>query len=113
MRIEMSHMTPAFQDHSAIERLSFCSYHDAVVLAPCTGVRFAPVKFESLEFQRIERDEQVRRPLVTVTAFPEAVIDEKIVKNWRAKHVVLAPELTHSRVSTICQQPCFVLIHSG
>ena len=106
-------MTPALENHSAIERLSFRRDDDAVVLAVCAGVRFAPVKLKSFEFQRVQRNEQVRRPLVTVPAFPEAVIHEEIVEDRRAKHVILPPEPADGGIRAVCQEGRFVLIHTG
>jgi hypothetical protein len=110
---ELSEMTPGIDNHSAIKRLSLCRDHQTIVLAPCAGVRFAPVKLKSFELQRIERNKQVRRPLVTVAAFPEPVIDKKIVKDWRTKHLVLAPEPIRSRVGALRQSGRFRRIHSG
>ena len=106
-------MPPGIDNHSVIKRLSLGRNHQTIVLAPCAGVRFAPVKLESFELQRIERNKQVSRPLVTVAAFPEPVIDKKIVKDWRAKHSVLASESIHGRIGALCQEPRFVPIHSG
>src|SRR5438445_12279597 len=40
------------------------------------------------------------------------MINKEIVKNRRAEHAVLPPPLANSCVSTICQQLCFVPIHS-
>src|SRR6266513_4453725 len=105
-------MAPGVHNHSAIKRLSLDRDHQTIVLAPCAGVRFAPVKLESFGLQRIERNKQVSRPLVTVAAFPEPVIDKKIVKNWRTKHSVLASESIRSRIGALCQEPRFVPIHS-
>src|SRR4029077_18973924 len=110
---EMSKMPPSLEDHPVIKRLSFRGDHHTIVLAPRAGVRFSPMKFERLEFQRIQRNEQVFRPLITVAAFPETVIHKKIVKDRRGKHVVLLPELTHSRVGALCEEPRFLLIHAG
>ncbi len=106
-------MSPGIDNHSVIKRLSLGRDHQTIVLAPCAGVRFAPVKLESFELQRIEHNKQVSRPLVTVTTFPEPVIDKKIVKNWRTKHSVLASESIRSRIGALCQEPRFVPIHSG
>src|SRR5262249_30672380 len=50
---QMSKMTPAFENHPAIKRLSLCGGDDAIVLAICAGVGFAPVKFKRLEFQLV------------------------------------------------------------
>jgi len=106
-------MTPTLQDHPAIKRLPFCRRHQTIVLSVRAGVRFAPVKLKSLEFQCVQRNKQVRRPLVTVPAFPEAVIHEKIVKDRRAKHVILLPEPADGGIGAVCQERRFVLIHSG
>jgi hypothetical protein len=84
-------MTPAVENHPAIKRLSFCGHDQAVVFHPRAGVRFPPVKFESLEFQIVERKKEVLGPLVAIAAFPQAVIDEKIVEDWRAEHLILLP----------------------
>src|SRR6266516_1465927 len=111
--MEISKMTPGVQNHSAIKRVCLRRNHQTVVLAPCAGVRFAPVKLESFKCQRVRGNPQVRRPLVTVPALPEPVIDEKIVKDWRAKHLVLAPEPTRSRVDAFCQKRRFLRINSG
>ena len=106
-------MTPGVQNHSAIKRVSLRRNHQTVVLAPCAGVRFAPVKLERFKCQRVKRNKQVRRPLVTVPALPDPVIDEKIVKNWRAKHLVLAPEPIRSRVGAFRQERRFLRVHFG
>src|SRR5437870_9279546 len=107
----MSKMTPTIEDHPAIKRLAFRGDHQTIVLTPCARVRFTPVKFKSLEFECIERHKQVLRPLVTVAAFPEAVIDEKIIKDRRAKHAVLLPEPINSGVGALCQKRRFITIH--
>ena len=62
-------MPPALKDHSAIKRLSFRRNDDAIVLAPCIPVRVTPVKFKRLEFQRVQRKEQVLGPLKAIAAF--------------------------------------------
>ena len=84
-------MTPGVENHPVIKRLSFRRDHDTIVLAPRAGVRFAPVKFESLEFQSIQRKKQILRPLITIAAFLPAVIDEEIVEDRRAEHAILLP----------------------
>jgi len=88
---EMSEMAPALENHPALKRLSFCGDNEAIVLAVGAGVRFAPVKFEGPEFQRIQRNEQVLGPLITVTALSESVKDEEIVEDRRAKHPIFLP----------------------
>src|SRR6266480_3789097 len=105
-------MPPALQHDPALEWLSFGGDHDAIVLAPRARIIFAPVQLEAGELQFIERDEQVLRPLVAVTAFPEAMINQEIIENWRAKHSVLSPELAYGGVSALCQQRCLLPIHS-
>src|SRR5437762_11525962 len=47
---EMSKVTPAVENHPAIKRLCFSRHDHAIVFHPRAGVRFPPVKFESLEF---------------------------------------------------------------
>ncbi len=110
---KLSKMTPTIEDHPAIKRLAFRRDHHTIVLSPGAGVRFTPVKFKSLEFQRIERGEQVLRPLITVPAFPKAVIDEKIIKDRRAKHAVLLSEPINSGVGAGRQEGRLLSIHSG
>ena len=105
-------MPPALQHDPAIKWLSFRSDNDAIVLAPRARIIFAPVQLEAGEFQCIEGDEQVLRPLVAVTAFPQAMIDKKVVKNWRSKHSVFSPEFAYGGVSALCQQLCLLPIHS-
>src|SRR6266550_9224772 len=105
-------MPPALQHYPALEWLSFGGDHDTIVLAPRARIIFAPVQLEAGEPQFIERDEQVLRPLVTVAAFPEAVIKKEIIENWRAKHPVFSPEFADSGVSALCQQFGLVPIHS-
>src|SRR5438128_12160678 len=109
----ISKMTPTIEDHPAIKRLAFRGDHQTIVLTPCARVRFTPVKFKSLEFECIERYKQVLRPLITVAAFPKAVIDEKIIKDRGAKHLILPPELTHRGVGTVRQEGRVLSIHSG
>ena len=113
VEIQVSEMTPAVQHDPALERLSFGSNDKTIVLAPVAWVRFAPVQLKAGESQCVKGDEQVFRPLVAITPFPKTMINEKIVKNRRAEHAVLPPQLAHSRISTICQQLCFVPIHPG
>jgi len=103
---------PALQHDPAVEWLSFRSDYDAIVLAPIPGVRFAPVQLEAGELQSVEGDEQVFRPLVTVTTFPEAMINKEIIENWRGKHPVFSPELAYSGVSALCHQFRLLPIHS-
>ena len=107
----MSKMLPALQNDPTVEWVSFRSDNDAVVFAPIPGVCFAPVQLQAVEFQCIEGDEQVLRPLETVAAFPEAPVHEEVIENWRAEHVVLFSELADGGVSALCQQPCFFSIH--
>src|SRR5439155_18864437 len=104
-------MPPALQHDPALERLAFGSYDDAIVLAPSARIIFAPVQVEAGELQFIEGDEQVLRPLVAVTAFPEGVIDKEVVKNWRAKHSDFSAELAYSGVSALRQSLCLLTIH--
>ena len=84
-------MTPAVENHPAIKRLSFCGHDQAIVFHPRAGVRFPPVKFESLEFQSVERKKQVLSPLVAIAAFLQAVINEEIVEDRRAEHLIFLP----------------------
>ena len=63
-----------------------------IVLAPCVRIIFAPAQLEALKVQFIESNKQVLRPLVAVAAFPQSVINEKIIEDWRAKHAVFSPE---------------------
>ena len=72
---KMSKLPPAVQNDSTVEWLSFRSDNDAIVLAPIPGVGFAPVQLEAGEFQCIEGDEQILRPLETVTAFSDVPMD--------------------------------------
>ncbi len=104
-------MPPAIENDSALEWLSFGGNNNAVILAPVADIRFPPMKFETREFQCVETVEQVLRPLVTETALLNAVVHEEVIKNWRAEHGVLFPELVNSSVSALCQQPCFLLAH--
>ena len=104
-------MPPALQHDPAIKWLSFRSDNDAIVLAPIPGVRFAPVQLEAGEFQSVEGDEQVLRPLETVATFSDAMVNKEIIENWRAKHPVVSPEFADSGVSALCQQLCFYSIH--
>src|SRR6266566_3015828 len=105
-------MPPALQHDPALEWLSFGGDHDTIVLKPCARIIFSPVQLEAGELQSIESNKQVLRPLVTVAAFPEAVVDKEIIKNWRAKHSVLSPEFGYSGVCALCQQLCLLPIHS-
>ena len=104
-------MPPAFQNDPTVERLSFRSDNDAIVLAPIPGVRFAPVQIEAGEFQCIKGDEQVLRPLETIATFLDAMVHKEIIKNWRAEHAVFFSELAGGGVSALCQQLCFFSIH--
>jgi hypothetical protein len=85
----MSEMTPAFENHPAIKRLSLRRYNEAIVLAPCVPVRVTPVKFKRLKFQPVQRKKQVLSPLVAIAAFPPTVVHQEIVENWGAKHPIL------------------------
>src|SRR5215470_14293274 len=105
-------MPPALQHNSAFERLALGGHNDAIVLAPRIRIVFAPAHFEALKSQRIESNKQVFRPLVAVTAFPQAMINEEVIENRRAKHPVIPPELGDGRERAVCQQLCFFTIHS-
>src|SRR5215831_882687 len=109
----MSKMTPAFQNHPAIKRLSFRRDDDTIVLAPCFPVRVTPVKLERLKFQLVQRKKQVLGPLKAIAAFPPAMINEEIVEDWGAKHVVLRPHSRHSSIGAFRQELCFVWIDSA
>src|ERR1044071_2954913 len=76
-KVEVSQMTPTFQHDPSIEWLAFGGHDDAIVLAPRVWIIFAPTQVEALKVQFIESNQQVLRPLVAVTAFPQAVINEK------------------------------------
>jgi len=84
-------MTPAVENHPAIKRLPFGGHDQAIVFHPCAGVRFPPMKFESLEFQSVERKKQVLCPLVAIASFLKTVIDKEIVEDWRAEHLIFLP----------------------
>jgi len=99
---KMSKLPPAVQNDSTVEWLSFRSDNDAIVLAPIPGIRFAPMQLEAGEFQCIESDEQVLRPLETVTAFSDVPMDQEIIENWRAEHAILPSELTGGGVRALC-----------
>ena len=105
-------MPPTFQHDSPLEWLSFGSHDDAIVLAPCVWIIFAPVQVEALKLQFIESEKQVLRPLVAITAFPQAMINEKIIEDWRAKHAVFSSELAYSDERAVSQHLCFVTIYS-
>ena len=105
-------MPPALQHNAPIERLALGRHNDAIVLAPRARIIFAPVQFEALESQRIEGDKQILGPLVAVTAFPQAVINEEVIEDRRPKHAVFSPELAYSGERAVCQQLCFFTIHS-
>src|SRR5205823_12614312 len=95
--VEVSQMPPTLEHDPSVEWLAFGGHHDAIVLAPRARIVFAPVQFKALKSQCIESSEQVLRPLVTITAFSEAVINEEVIKNRRAKHAVFSPELGYGR----------------
>src|SRR5436309_9315141 len=104
-------MAPAVQHDAAPEWPSFGSDNDTIVLAPVARVGFTPAQLEAAESQCIKGNQQVFRPLVTVAAFLQTMIDQEIVKDRRAEHAVLSPELADGRVSTIREQLCFIAIH--
>src|SRR5215813_11009962 len=104
-------MPPTLQHDPPFEWLASGSDNNAIVLAPGIRIVFAPVQFEALKSQRIEGDEQVLRPLVAVTTFPQAVINEKVIENRRPEHAVFSPELAYGSERAVCQQCCFVAIH--
>src|SRR2546421_11192408 len=105
-------MAPALQHDPTLEWLPFGGHNDAIVLAPRARIIFAPVQLEALESQRIEGDKQILGPLVTITAFPQAMINEEVIEDRRPKHAVFSPELAYSRERAVCQQVCFFTIHS-
>ena len=110
--VQVSQMPPTLEHDPPIEWLAFGRHNDAIVLAPRAGIIFAPVQLEALESQRIEGDKQILGPLVTITAFPQAVINEEVIEDRRPKHAVFSPELAYSRERAVCQQVCFFTIHS-
>lgn len=105
-------MPPTLEHDPSVEWLAFGGHHDAIVLAPRARIVFAPVQFKARKPQRIESSKQVLRPLVTITAFSEAVINEEVIENRRAKHAVFSPEFGHCGERAVCEQLCFVTIHS-
>src|SRR5262245_10107736 len=109
--VEVPQMPPTFQHDPPFEWLASGSHNNAIVLAPGIRIVFAPVQFEALKPQRIKGDEEVLRPLVTVTTFSQAVINEEVIENRRAKHAVFPPKLAYGRERAVCQQRCFVPIH--
>ena len=110
--VQVSQMPPTLQHNASFERLAFGGHNDAIVLAPGIRIVFAPVQFEAFKSQRIKGDEQVLRPLITVTALPQAVINEEVVEDRRPKHAVFSPELAYRDEGTICQKLRLVSIHS-
>src|SRR6266513_787794 len=98
----MSQLPPGVQNDPTVEWLSLSSDNNAIVLAPIPGVRFAPMQLEAGEFQCIEGDEQVLRPLETVPAFSDVPVDQEIIENWRAEHAILPPELAGGSVRALC-----------
>src|SRR4030095_8457098 len=107
----MPQMPPAVQNDPTVELLAFRSDNDAIVLSPCPGVCFAPAQFEARELQCIEGDEQILRPMETVTAFSDAPVNQEVIENWRAEHAVLLSELAGRGVRALCQQPRFLPIY--
>src|SRR6267378_57325 len=105
-------MPPALQHDPPIEWLAFGSHNDAIILAPCARIVFTPVQLEALKSQRIEGDKQISGPLVAVTAFPHALINEEVIEVRRPKHAVFSPELAYSGECAVCQQLCFFTIHA-
>lgn len=105
-------MPPTLQHDPPIERLAFGRHNDAIVLAPRARIIFAPVQFEALEPQRIEGDKQILGPLVTITAFPQAMINEEVIEDRCPKHAVFSPELAYSGERAVRQQLCFFTINS-
>src|SRR6267143_3951899 len=105
-------MPPALQHDPLIEWLAFGSHNDAIILAPCARIVFAPVQLEALKSQRIEGAKQIFGPLVAVTAFPQAMINEEVIEDRRPKHAVFSPELAYSGECAACQQSCFITIDS-
>src|SRR5947207_15160593 len=99
---KMSKLPPAVQNDSTVEWLSFRSDNDAIVLAPLPGIRFAPMQLEAGEFQCIASDEQVLRPLATVTAFSDVPMDQEIIENWPAEHAILPSALAGGGVRALC-----------
>jgi len=94
-------MPPALQHDPPIEWLAFGSHNDAIILAPCARIVFAPVQLEAGELQFIKSDKQVLRPLVAVAAFPDAMVNEEIIENRRPEHPVFPPQFAHSSVGTL------------
>src|SRR5689334_14186115 len=105
-------MAPTLQHDSTVEWLAFGSHDDTVIFAPCVGVVFAPAHLKAFKIQFIESNQQVFRPLVAVTPFPQAVINEEIIENWRTKHPVFPPKLAYSDEGAVSHQFCFVAIYS-
>jgi hypothetical protein len=106
-KVKVSEMSPTLEHDSPIEWLAFGSHNDAIVLAPRARIVFAPVQLQTFKSQRIKADEQVLRPLVAITAFPQAVINEEVIEDRRPKHAVFSPELAYSGERAVCQQLCF------
>src|SRR5437016_3356491 len=111
-KVEVSQMPPTLQHDSPLEWLPFGSHNDAIVFAPCVWIVFAPVQFETFKSQRVDGDKQILGPLVTITAFPQAVINEEVIENRRTKHTVLPPELGYGGERAVCENLCFVTTHS-
>src|SRR6266542_6411149 len=110
--VEVSQVPPTLEHDPSLEWLAFGGHNDAVVLAPRARIVFAPVQFEAFKSQRIESNEQILRPLIAITAFPQAVINEEVIENWRPKHAVFSPELAYGGERALCQERRLLSIHS-
>ena len=104
-------MSPTLQHDPSLEWLAFGSHNDAIVLAPRARIVFTPMELKAGELQFIKSDKQVLRPLITVAAFPDAMINEEIIENRRPEHPVFSPQLAHSGVGTLCRQSCLFPFH--
>ena len=81
-------VAPAIEQKTLLKRLALGRNHDVIMLARRSGKGFSPVEFQRLEFQGVQRDEQVFRPLITVAPLSRPRFDKEILQPRRPDHAV-------------------------
>src|ERR1700674_715900 len=83
-------VAPAIEEKALLQRLAPGRDHHVIVLARRSGKRFCPMEFEGFELQRIQRNEQVFRPVKTVAPLSRPRLDEKVLQARRPDHALSA-----------------------
>src|SRR5205823_5844501 len=83
------------------KRLAPRRNNNVIMLADRSRERFSPMELQGLEFQGIQGNEHVLRPLIAVAPLSGADVDKKVLQPRRPDDAVFAPKLLRSSISAL------------